>query len=336
MTVTIQQIAEMAGVSRGTVDRALHHRGRVDPQIASEIERLAEELGYQTRAQIKKSTQKKKIGVITQLSASSFMIFVRQGLGDIRKKLARQGMEVDIRESEGVNEEEQLRLIDELEQEGMDALAIMAVDSERVRARLNQLQIPIITFNTDIKGVRRLAYVGLNNRLSGKAAAGLLAKLMRGKGKVLGIVGNFSNQAGMQRVDGFSEALRAWPDIELIGVQPSFDRSQEVGQIVTHAMTAYPDLGGILVISGGQAGIRKALEGRKDRPFVLLYDRTPRNAALLEDDLADFVIDQDGYTQGYRSVSLLADYLRWGKAPEQEYMYTEINIRTKETCGFNV
>ena len=31
MAVTAQQIAELAGVSRGTVDRALHNRGRVNP-----------------------------------------------------------------------------------------------------------------------------------------------------------------------------------------------------------------------------------------------------------------------------------------------------------------
>ena len=34
MAVTIQQIAERAGVSRGTVDRALNHRGRINPEVA--------------------------------------------------------------------------------------------------------------------------------------------------------------------------------------------------------------------------------------------------------------------------------------------------------------
>ena len=34
MSVTIQQIAEKAGVSRGTVDRALNNRGRINPEVA--------------------------------------------------------------------------------------------------------------------------------------------------------------------------------------------------------------------------------------------------------------------------------------------------------------
>ena len=34
MAGTIQQIAELAGVSRGTVDRALNNRGRINPEVA--------------------------------------------------------------------------------------------------------------------------------------------------------------------------------------------------------------------------------------------------------------------------------------------------------------
>ena len=34
---TIQEIAEKAGVSRGTVDRALNNRGRINPQVAEKI-----------------------------------------------------------------------------------------------------------------------------------------------------------------------------------------------------------------------------------------------------------------------------------------------------------
>ena len=46
MAVTAQKIAELAGVSRGTVDRALHNRGRVNPEVAARIRKIADELGY--------------------------------------------------------------------------------------------------------------------------------------------------------------------------------------------------------------------------------------------------------------------------------------------------
>ena len=44
MAVTVQQIADATGVSRGTVDRALNNRGRVDPEVAERIRRTAEEI----------------------------------------------------------------------------------------------------------------------------------------------------------------------------------------------------------------------------------------------------------------------------------------------------
>ena len=43
MPVTLQQIAEAAGVSRGTVDRALKNRGRVNAEVAERIRKIAKE-----------------------------------------------------------------------------------------------------------------------------------------------------------------------------------------------------------------------------------------------------------------------------------------------------
>ena len=50
MAVTIQQIAERAGVSRGTVDRALNNRGRINPEVAEMVKKTAEEMGYVHKA----------------------------------------------------------------------------------------------------------------------------------------------------------------------------------------------------------------------------------------------------------------------------------------------
>ena len=46
MAVTIKDIAQAAGVSRGTVDRVLNGRGKVRPQVAEKVRRLAREMNY--------------------------------------------------------------------------------------------------------------------------------------------------------------------------------------------------------------------------------------------------------------------------------------------------
>ena len=63
--VTIKEIAQMAGVSRGTVDRVLNNRGRVSEENARRIREIARSLGYQpNKAGIALAAQKKKLKII--------------------------------------------------------------------------------------------------------------------------------------------------------------------------------------------------------------------------------------------------------------------------------
>ena len=226
--------------------------------------------------------------------------------------------------------------IEELEQEGIRGLAVMPVDSEAVREKLNALieekNIPVVTFNSDIVGTRRACFVGMDNRKSGRTAAGLLGMMTRGSGKILIITGYFSNHVDNQRVDGFvEEAKKAFPHLEIAGVHGSFDEASEVEHIIENAMMSTSGISGILVVSGGQAGVGKAFEKlRLDRrPYVVIYDQTPKNERALKNDHVDFLIDQNGYVQGYEPPRILADILTKGQEPEREYLFTDIKIKTK-------
>ena len=294
MAVTIQQIAERAGVSRGTVDRALNHRGRINPEVAEKICRLADEMGYVQKERKRSRTAKDerlKIGVVTQLARSSFMQEVNRGIEKAAQELKEKGIQLILKEGLSVDEDEQLQAIEELEQEGIRGLAVMPVDSEAVREKLNALieekNIPVVTFNSDIVGTRRACFVGMDNRKSGRTAAGLLGMMTRGSGKILIITGYFSNHVDNQRVDG--------------------------------------------LVSGGQAGVGKAFDKlRLDRrPYVVIYDQTPKNEKALKNDSVDFLIDQNGYVQGYEPPRILADILTKGQEPEREFLFTDIKIKTK-------
>ena len=91
MAGTMKQIAELSGVSRGTVDRVLNNRGRVRDEVAERVRQAAQELGYRTKTE-KKSLRgaagtdaepaRKRIGIVTQLSGASFMLSIRRGLRD--------------------------------------------------------------------------------------------------------------------------------------------------------------------------------------------------------------------------------------------------------------
>lgn len=337
MAVTIQQITERAGVSRGTVDRALNHRGRVNPDVAERIQALADEMGYLPKERKnKKASQKMKLGIVTQLAHSSFMLEINRGILQAKTELAERGIELLVQEGVSVDEKEQLCAIDTLMEQGIQGLAIMPVDCERIREKLNCLMetkhIPVVTFNSDIVGTKRSCFVGMDNRKSGRTAAGLMGMLTGGCGKVLVITGFFSNYVNNTRVDGFVKELKeAYPALELVGVQGSFDNAEEVEKIITNTMLSVPGINGIFIVSGGQEGIERAFQALQleRRPYTILYDLTPENRNALKTGVADFLIDQGGYVQGYEPPFILANILLKNQYPENKLCYTEINIKTK-------
>lgn len=338
MAGTIQQIAELAGVSRGTVDRALNHRGRIRPEVAEKIWKIAEEIGYQPKHTDKRggmTDHTVKIGVVTQLSKSSFMIQVNQGIRDARKELEERGVSLLWKDIVTVDEQEQLQAIDQLVREGIHGLALMPIECESIRLKINELvdehHIPVITFNSDIVGTKRCCFVGLDNMRSGFTAAGLMGMLTRGEGKILTITGYFTNSVNSLRVEGFiQEVKQSYPGMELLGVQSSFDDAGEVEKIIISTMERVPDLAGIFVASAGQAGVRRAFDKlSRKRPYVIVYDITPRNVQALQNGDVDFLIDQEAYVQGNRPPLMLYDLLVKGQEPEKEYIFTDINIKTK-------
>ena len=83
--ITIKELAERTGVSRGTVDRVLHDRGRVSPEVKDLVLRKAEEFGYQPNRAGKILAARKqphKIGVLLPAEGNPFFIDVIKGMED--------------------------------------------------------------------------------------------------------------------------------------------------------------------------------------------------------------------------------------------------------------
>ena len=165
MAVTLAEIAALAGVSRGTVDRALNNRGRVDRKVAARVRRIAVEMGYRPNRAGRMLALAKhpiKIGVIVQSVETMFMHMVYEEASRACARLKSEGAEVLLRPLEGVDASRQLDAIDELVEKGVNGLAVTPVEDDAVRARLRSLsgEMPVVTFNTDLSESGRLCYVG--------------------------------------------------------------------------------------------------------------------------------------------------------------------------------
>lgn len=79
MAITLNQIAEICGVSRGTVDRALHNKGNVRPAVAERIKAVANEYGYtpnRAGLALSRTSHPIRIGVIMFSVQTPFMQIV--------------------------------------------------------------------------------------------------------------------------------------------------------------------------------------------------------------------------------------------------------------------
>ena len=62
--ITTTQLARICGVSQGTVDRALHNRGGINPKTRERILEIAKEYDYHPCIQVEGQSNSMLIGVV--------------------------------------------------------------------------------------------------------------------------------------------------------------------------------------------------------------------------------------------------------------------------------
>ena len=193
-----------------------------------------------------------------------------------------------------------------------------------MRARIDQYQeeygIPIVTFNADLEDTKRLCFVGQDTFQAGRTAAGLMWEMTGGNGQVAIISGQVANPGLISRQKGFTTEIKeSFPGIE----------------IVEEFLELYPELTGIYITGHGVKGVCQTLQklGKDKTMHVIANDFLEENLKWLKEGTINFLIGQDAAVQGHSPVIILFQLLFDSKAPEKEYQYTDIVIRTKYNMG---
>lgn len=338
MAVTLKQIADAAGVSRGTVDRVINHRGHVKPDVEKRVLQIAKDMNYQPnllgRALVR-SNRTTTIGVICQFSETPFMKLVVEGVEQAGREIMSRGSTLLLRTIDSYDTGRMTGAIDELLESGVQGLALTPGTAEKTRAKIRSVidsGIPVITFNTDAKDSGRLSYVGLENYRAATVCAGLMASSLRDGGKVLPISGYMENYAHTRRLLGFQDTItEKFPSIEILPYQLCRDTDEIAKEIVHRTLRDHPDLKGIYISGNGQYGVCEALraEGLDQRMCLIVYDLTERNRIELKNGTIDYLIDQNAFEQGYRPVMLLYNYLILNQRPDKEFYFTDIHIMNR-------
>lgn len=334
---TIKEIAELAGVSRGTVDRVLNNRGSVNAQTAQRVREIAEKLNYKpNKAGLMLAAQKKniKIGIILFSESNPFFREVLEGVAAKEQELAGYNCTILVRQVP-FEEKAQFAAMEELLALGVHGLVISPYNSLFIATEIDRFQdlgIAVITVNTDIFS-KRIAYVGSNYRLSGQTAAGLMGRMTFGEVNVGIVTGSDHILCHSERVAGFTEtAAQHFPHLHIVDTVENHDDDVESYEKVTKLLTDHPEASALFFAAGGVYGGCQAVQslGRTDRIKIFTYDSVPSTAELIRAGIITATICQQPYRQGYLPVELLSRYLLEGIAPEQEYNYVDIDIRIRE------
>lgn len=335
---TIKDIAALAGVSRGTVDRVLNNRGSVNPATAQKIQEIAEALDYKpNRAGLVLAAQKKKLklGVILFSTENPFFLDVLDGINEKAEELAGYNCTVITRQvAFGV--EEQLKAIDELLAQEVNGIALSPYNDERIRHRINglfELGIPVVTFNTDIENSKRLAYVGSHYRRSGETAAGLLQLMTHGQVNIGIITGSSNILCHTERIAGFSDCLKPHNDrLRIIDIVETHDDEFESYEKTMQLLKAHPEINALYFAAGGVYGGCRSITALdlQEKLRIVAYDMVPTTRSLLENNIISATICQQPKVQGSKPLSLLFAYLTTSELPEKEYNYVAVDIRIKE------
>ena len=339
LAVTIKDIADAAGVSRGTVDRVLNNRGGVKPELEHRIRELIRELDYRpNRAGKVLAALKKpmKIGCLLPGVGNPFFDSIIRGFRQAERELSDFGISLEITLVKGFDPDVHAWALKELAGKNISALCAATVDVPQVREAVNTViasGIPVAAVNSDLSGTGRLFYVGCNYPESGRTAAGIFHLARRGGMEVLVVTGSLNMQGHSQRIRAFREELAALADdCRVARIIEAGDDAEVAYRKTRAALAADQGINGVYITSGGTDGACRAVceAGLAGKIPVVCFDDVPATRRFLREGVVTATICQEPFQQGYRSVRMLFDYLMNGRAPDESFNYTNTVIKIRQ------
>jgi ribose transport system substrate-binding protein len=142
---------------------------------------------------------------------------------------------------------EQVHVIEDVIARDVDAIAISCNDPVACIDPINKAVaagIPVMTWDADSPKSQRFTYLGVDNYQAGQAAADLLVRAMDQQGEVAILTGVPGAHNLEERVRGFLDGIRPYPDIRIVHTGVSNDDINLGVQVVEETMQARPDLEG--------------------------------------------------------------------------------------------
>ncbi len=306
---TMKEIAHLAGVSIGTVDRVLHHRGRVSAENVAKINTIVAERGYRPNvfaSRLSGGTGVRTIGVLMPEPDQDFGYWrlIWNGMQKAAKELVPLHVDVRIEGFERNAPEAFAAAFHTLVGEGCQALALAPIHSRVLRPLVESLppELPLVFFDTDMECRRQRCFIG-QDPWQGGVLAGRLLALTLDPGRSMVLVRFDEDDEHLQkRSEGFEAYAKAAVRQVLILEQKLSDPLDRRQADTSLFLARNPAAGGLFVPNASVGQYALAGWGRR----IIGYDLIPENVAALREERLDILLSQRPEVMGDEVIRTLS------------------------------
>lgn len=313
----IHLIAELANVSIGTVDRALHGRGGIKESTRQSILQIARRIGYTPNLAARALSVARtsaRIGVCMPREIHFFYDELWNGVLDEARRLAPFGVQFVNRPVQMLGEGD-TEAFKELLQSGVSGIILTAGNPTGLKPLIDEAEergVRVICVSTDAPESRRSSIVCVEPRLNGCLAGELMGKFLPPGSNVAVVAGMLSTEDHRKKTDGFSEAFpQHCPGGEILTVIEGHEDEEESFQKTFDLLRRAPTLAGLYVNTVNCLPVCRALgaHGLAGKVKLITTDLFAEMAPYFHKGIITASIYQQPHRQGQMAVRLLADHL---------------------------
>ena len=342
---TIKDIARMAGVSAGTVDRVLHNRGDVSAASLEKVRKVLDEISYQPNMFAIGLAAKKRFSIVCIIPyyiAYDYWYAVAGGIDRAAQELAPYNVTVSYLHYLHADEASYSQACTQVLGEECDAVLLapnFREETLKLTSALEQKGTPYAFIDFNIEQTHALCYIGQDSRMSGYIAAKILMQHFK-QGQELALFLNNQKQSPAEiqmqrRLEGFMQYLTenhvglTVHDV-LLDKKDADANRRTLDRFFDQCPQAV--LGVVFNSRVYQVADYLHATGRRMEGLVG-YDLLKKNVERLKTGEVDYLIGQRPAMQGYCGVKALCTHMVF-KRPVTTTQYMPIDVLIKENIDY--
>jgi len=313
--MTVHEIAALAGVSIGTVDRVLHKRGRVSAVTRAKVESIIEQYRFTPNPiarRLKRNRPYRFCALIPRRDQDAgYWGQIIEGIERAAGEIKPLGVETEIIEYDRYDPAAFERTSDAVSNGKPEGMLFAPIMQKRTRPFVERIcaeKMPLVFVDADMPGTAPLCVIGQDS-FSGGYLAGRLFHLFAGTvsmpAAVLDAHGDDYNIT--RRRDGFLSYAgeNAFPVV--VREYSDYDGGDISVQEIARFLEEHRELSGIFITNCMAHRVAEAVNRRGQKePFLLVgYDLIPSNRQLLLHGRINAIISQRPEEQGREALLTL-------------------------------